>query len=135
MWWSSASVPELEDILKRKAEEQGRIIVPEPTPERRLLLPIRITSSPAPGVPALYIRTASIMSRKVEAYGRQLASDYVATRYHKPSDECSRPGICPAISKTPSCCTRCLANWPMAMPGRTGTKGTEFRANREATGR
>ncbi|MCB1611370.1 MAG: M20/M25/M40 family metallo-hydrolase, partial [Xanthomonadales bacterium] len=78
---------ELEDILKRKAEEQGRIIVPEPTPENGFYYRSDHFNFARAGVPALYIKNGIDHVEKGEAYGRQLASDYVATRYHKPSDE------------------------------------------------
>ncbi|MCB1599638.1 MAG: M28 family peptidase [Xanthomonadales bacterium] len=126
---------ELEDILKRKAEEQGRIIVPEPTPENGFYYRSDHFNFARAGVPALYIKNGIDHVEKGEAYGRQLASDYVATRYHKPSDEYDPNWDLSGNQQDTEllyAVSRELADgdaWP------NWYQGTEFRANREAMGR
>lgn len=78
---------ELEDILKKHAEAQGRIIVPEPTPENGFYYRSDHFNFAIAGVPSLYPKNGIDHVEKGEAYGRQVASDYVATAYHKPADE------------------------------------------------
>lgn len=78
---------ELEDILKRHAEAQSRIIVPEPTPENGFYYRSDHFNFARAGVPSLYAKNGIDHVEKGEDYGRQMASEYVAQRYHKPSDE------------------------------------------------
>ncbi|HWS25574.1 MAG TPA: M28 family metallopeptidase [Xanthomonadales bacterium] len=78
---------ELEDILKRHAEAQGRIIVPEPTPENGFYYRSDHFNFAIAGVPSLYAKNGIDHVEKGEAYGRQVAADYVAKAYHKPADE------------------------------------------------
>ncbi len=78
---------ELEDILKRHAEAQGRIIVPEPTPENGFYYRSDHFNFAKAGVPSLYPKNGIDHVEKGEAYGRQIAADYVAKAYHKPADE------------------------------------------------
>jgi Zn-dependent M28 family amino/carboxypeptidase len=78
---------ELEDILKRHAEAQGRIIVPEPTPENGFYYRSDHFNFAKAGVPSLYPKNGIDHLEKGEAYGRQVAADYVARAYHKPADE------------------------------------------------
>ncbi len=126
---------ELEDILKRKAAEQGRIIVPEPTPENGFYYRSDHFNFARAGVPALYIKNGIDHVEKGEAYGRQLASDYVATRYHKPSDEYDPSWDLSGNQQDTEllyAVSRELADgsaWP------NWYEGTEFRAEREAMGR
>ncbi|MGE4072568.1 MAG: M28 family metallopeptidase [Lysobacterales bacterium] len=126
---------ELEDILKRKAAEQGRIIVPEPTPENGFYYRSDHFNFARAGVPALYIKNGIDHVEKGEAYGRQVASDYVATRYHKPSDEYDPNWDLSGNQQDTEllyAVSRELADgstWP------NWYEGTEFRAEREAMGR
>jgi Zn-dependent M28 family amino/carboxypeptidase len=78
---------ELEDILKRHAEAQGRIIVPEPTPENGFYYRSDHFNFAIAGVPSLYPKNGIDHVEKGEAFGRQVAADYVAKAYHKPADE------------------------------------------------
>lgn len=78
---------ELEDILKRQAEAQNRIIVPEPTPENGFYYRSDHFNFARAGVPSLYAKNGIDHVEKGEDYGRQMASEYVAQRYHKPGDE------------------------------------------------
>jgi len=78
---------ELEDILRRHAQAQGRIIVPEPTPENGFYYRSDHFNFARAGVPSLYAKNGIDHVEKGEAYGRQLSADYVAKAYHKPADE------------------------------------------------
>jgi len=78
---------ELEDILKAHAEQQGRIIVPEPTPENGFYYRSDHFNFARVGVPSLYAKNGIDHIEKGEEYGRKVASDYVANDYHKPSDD------------------------------------------------
>lgn len=77
----------LEDILKKHAEAQGRIVVPEPTPENGFYYRSDHFNFARAGVPSLYAKNGIDHLEKGEAHGRKIASDYVAQRYHKPGDE------------------------------------------------
>lgn len=126
---------ELEDILKAKAEEQGRIIVPEPTPENGFYYRSDHFNFARAGVPSLYAKNGIDHVEKGEAYGRQVASDYVATKYHKPSDEYDPNWDLSGNEQDTQllyAVARELADgdaWP------NWYEGTEFRAKREAMGR
>ena len=78
---------ELEDYLKEAAALEGRVLRPDSQPEKGYFFRSDHLNFAKAGVPALYIK-AGIESRDhpagwVEAWSR----DYVANRYHKPSDE------------------------------------------------
>jgi Zn-dependent M28 family amino/carboxypeptidase len=78
---------ELDDYLRRAAAKQGRILVPEPTPEKGFYYRSDHFNLAKQGVPMLYTK-AGIDSPALGAdYGRRWLDEYVANRYHKPSDE------------------------------------------------
>jgi len=78
---------ELEDYLRRAAARQGRVLVPEPTPEKGLYYRSDHFNLAKQGVPMLYAK-AGIDTRDQGAdYGRSWLEDYTTNRYHKPSDE------------------------------------------------
>jgi Zn-dependent M28 family amino/carboxypeptidase len=78
---------ELDDVLKKHAESQGRIVVPEPTPENGFYYRSDHFNFARAGVPSLYAKNGIDHLEKGEAYGREIAKEYTANRYHKPSDE------------------------------------------------
>jgi Zn-dependent M28 family amino/carboxypeptidase len=126
---------ELEDILKRHAEAQGRIIVPEPTPENGFYYRSDHFNFAKAGVPSLYPKNGIDHIEKGEAHGRQIAADYVAKAYHKPADEFD-PGwdLSGNVQDTQLLydVAREIADgdeWP------NWYEGTEFRAARTAMGR
>lgn len=126
---------ELEDILKRHAEAQGRIIVPEPTPENGFYYRSDHFNFARAGVPSLYAKNGIDHVEKGEAYGRQMAAEYVAQRYHKPSDEFDPNwDLSGNVQDTELlyAVSREIADgndWP------NWYEGNEFRAAREAMGR
>jgi Zn-dependent M28 family amino/carboxypeptidase len=77
----------LDDELRAAAAAQGRVLVPEPTPERGLYYRSDHFNLAKQGVPMLYTKAGIDSPTRGADYGRRWLEDYVANRYHKPSDE------------------------------------------------
>ena len=126
---------ELEDLLKKHAEAQGRIVMPEPTPENGFYYRSDHFNFARAGVPSLYAKNGIDHLEKGEAFGREIAVDYVAKRYHKPGDEfdpawdlsgnVQEAQLMHAVARDLSD-SRDWPNW---------YEGNEFRAARTAMGR
>ena len=78
---------ELDEYLRRAAAKQGRVLVPEPTPEKGFYYRSDHFNLAKQGVPMLYTKAGIDSPTKGAEYGRAWLEDYVANRYHKPSDE------------------------------------------------
>ena len=78
---------ELEDYLAKVANAQGRKIVQEPTPEKGFFYRSDHFNFSKKGVPVLYAESGNRHREKGEAYGRRMAWEYTALRYHKVADE------------------------------------------------
>ncbi len=78
---------ELEDRLKAIAENDGRTIVPDPTPEAGYFYRSDHVSFAKKGVPMLYADAGLDKIDGGVAAGRAFADVYTAQRYHKPADE------------------------------------------------
>jgi len=78
---------ELDDELRRAAAAQDRVLVPEPTPERGLYYRSDHFNLAKQGVPMLYTKAGIDSPTQGADYGRKWLEDYVAKRYHQPSDE------------------------------------------------
>jgi Zn-dependent M28 family amino/carboxypeptidase len=78
---------DLDDELRAAAAVQDRVLVPEPTPERGLYYRSDHFNLAKQGVPMLYTKAGIDSPERGAAYGRQWLEDYIANRYHKPSDE------------------------------------------------
>jgi Zn-dependent M28 family amino/carboxypeptidase len=78
---------ELEDYLRNAAKKQDRVLKPEPTPERGYFYRSDHFNLAKKGVPALYFKLGTDDREHGDAWGRQQQEDYVAQRYHKPSDQ------------------------------------------------
>jgi Zn-dependent M28 family amino/carboxypeptidase len=78
---------QLDDYLRRAAAKQGRVLVPEPTPEKGFYYRSDHFNLAKQGVPMLYTKAGIDSPAKGPDYGRKWLDDYVANRYHKPSDE------------------------------------------------
>jgi hypothetical protein len=126
---------ELEDLLRDRAAGQGRIVVGEPTPEKGFYYRSDHFNFAKAGVPALYPKNGIDHVEKGEAHGRQVAADYIARDYHKPSDEYREDWDLSGLvqdSELIHAVVRDLADgtqWPKWY------EGNEFRAAREAMGR
>ncbi|MFK7887678.1 MAG: M28 family metallopeptidase [Gammaproteobacteria bacterium] len=80
---------QMEDILAAAAAKQGRIIVPEPSPEKGYFYRSDHFNLAKKGVPMLYAEGGNDQRIGGRAAGDAVARDYVSNRYHKPADEYS----------------------------------------------
>ncbi len=80
---------DLEEYARAVALLQGREITPEPTPERGLYFQSDNFSFAMAGVPALYAKGGLDDTARGPAWGRARLEDYMAHRYHQPSDQYS----------------------------------------------
>jgi len=78
---------ELDEYLRRSAAAQGRVLVPEPTPEKGFYYRSDHFNLARHGVPMLYTKAGIDNPAKGVDYGRLWLQDYIANRYHQPSDE------------------------------------------------
>ncbi|MGY6630424.1 MAG: M28 family metallopeptidase [Wenzhouxiangella sp.] len=78
---------ELEDILRVAVEAQGRVMVPEPTPEAGFYYRSDHFNFARVGVPALYAKGGVDHREQGREYGLAQDRDYRDRRYHKPADE------------------------------------------------
>lgn len=82
----------LDDLAKKVADEQGgRILNPDPTPERGGYYRSDHFEFAKQGVPALSIHAGDDYIGKPAGFGREKAEHYTTYDYHKPSDEI-KPG-------------------------------------------
>lgn len=77
----------LEDILEAEVAERGRVIVPDPEPEKGFFYRSDHFEFAKKGVPALYVDAGTDFIGKPAGYGEQKRAEYNANDYHKPSDE------------------------------------------------
>lgn len=84
---TGAGKSELEDMVKRFVAAQGRVIKPEPNPERGGYFRSDHFSFARLGVPMLDATSGQDLVKGGAAAGHAAAEDYVTNRYHKPQDE------------------------------------------------
>jgi len=77
----------LDDVLKAEAERQGRVIKPDPEPEKGFFYRSDHFEFAKEGVPALYADSGTDFIGKPEGYGQQKRDEYTQNDYHKVSDE------------------------------------------------
>ena len=77
---------ELEDVLRPIAERQGRVLHAEDGIEKGYYFRSDHFNFAKAGVPALYAKSGLDNVEKGEDYGKAIADDYTANRYHKPAD-------------------------------------------------
>jgi Zn-dependent M28 family amino/carboxypeptidase len=77
---------ELEDVLKPIADKQGRVLVPESSPEKGQFFRSDHFSFAKAGVPALYVKGGVDNVEKGRAYGLAQLEDYNKNRYHSAAD-------------------------------------------------
>ncbi len=82
-----AGKSELEPLLAKFAGAQGRVIVPESTPEKGFFYRSDHFSLAKLGVPMIYFDSGDDLVNGGTAAGRAAAEDYTTNRYHKPQDE------------------------------------------------
>lgn len=78
---------ELEDLLKKHAARQGRVVVPEQKPEAGSFYRSDHFELAKVGVPMLYADGGIDVVEKGAQWGLEQQALYTANHYHKPSDE------------------------------------------------
>ena len=78
---------ELEKVLEKAAEVQGRVVLPEDEPEKGYYYRSDHFELAKHGVPMLYSEPGSDVIGKGSEWGIAQKEKYTAERYHKPADE------------------------------------------------
>lgn len=78
---------ELEKLLEKAAEKQGRYLAPEEHPERGYFYRSDHFSLAKKGVPMLYFDSGSDSFAHGREWAQQKSEEYTAHAYHKPGDE------------------------------------------------
>ncbi|KUG05913.1 M28 family metallopeptidase [Solirubrum puertoriconensis] len=78
---------ELDEYARDAAQEQGRYIAPDPTPEQGSFFRSDHFSLAHVGVPALYASGRAEHRTKGTSYATQQREEYRSKHYHQPSDE------------------------------------------------
>ncbi len=76
----------LEDLLKRAADRQHRVLVPDAEPEKGGFFRADHFEFAKVGVPALYFHSGLNYVGKPADYGRQMRDAFTRNDYHKPTD-------------------------------------------------
>jgi Zn-dependent M28 family amino/carboxypeptidase len=121
----------LDDVLASAAEAQGRVLRPDPEPEKGFFYRSDHFEFAKQGVPALYINAGVDFIDKPAGYGERMREEYNLHAYHKPADtvrtDWDLAGAVEDLRLLFDVGVR-VANadrWPEWKPG------TEFRARRE----
>ena len=77
----------LEDVLRAEAARQGRVLRPDPEPEKGFYYRSDHFEFAKVGVPALYLDDGIEYLGKPPGYGEAKRREYTERRYHKPQDE------------------------------------------------
>jgi len=77
---------DLDDFAAQVAADQGRIIKPDPTPEKGSFYRSDHFPFAKQGVPALSSSDGIDYVGKPEGYGMRIKKEYISKHYHKPSD-------------------------------------------------
>jgi Zn-dependent M28 family amino/carboxypeptidase len=80
---------ELDDYVKAYSEEVGRVVLPNPTPEKGSFFRSDHFPFAKQGVPALSAGSGVRHILKGEEWGLAQQEKYIAEKYHKPTDEFS----------------------------------------------
>ena len=84
---SGTGQSELEDVLKKALATQGRVLSPDPEPEKGEFYRSDHFSLAKLGIPAISPGGGRDLLVGGEAAGQKLVDDYTNHRYHQPSDE------------------------------------------------
>ena len=82
-----AGKSELDAYVKRAVGAQGRVVVPEPTPEKGFYYRSDHFSFARQGVPMAYLEAGEDLVKGGRAAGIAATADYLMHRYHQPKDE------------------------------------------------
>jgi Zn-dependent M28 family amino/carboxypeptidase len=77
---------DLDDYARKAAERQGRVLAPDPEPEKGFYYRSDHFSFAQQGVPALDPDSGIEYIGKPAGYGKKIRDDYTENDYHKPSD-------------------------------------------------
>lgn len=77
----------LDDVAVEAARQQGRVVKPDPEPEKGSYYRSDHFNLAKVGVPALYLGSGIEFIGKPADFGTQKRKEYTSVRYHKPSDE------------------------------------------------
>jgi Zn-dependent M28 family amino/carboxypeptidase len=77
----------LQDVLARVAGTEGRVLVPDPEPEKGFYYRADHFEFARQGVPALYTGAGIEHPGRPEGWGRRKRDEYTENDYHRPSDE------------------------------------------------
>ena len=78
---------ELDDYVEAYSKEVGRVVLPNPTPEKGSFFRSDHFPFAKQGVPALYAGSGIQHVEKGEKWGQEQIEKYIREKYHKPSDE------------------------------------------------
>jgi Zn-dependent M28 family amino/carboxypeptidase len=77
----------LDDAFARAASAQGRVVRPDPMPEKGSYFRSDHFPFAKEGVPSVHAGGGMEYEGKPASYGQKVREDYIANRYHKPSDK------------------------------------------------
>lgn len=77
----------LDRILDQQAARQGRVVIPDPFPDRGSFYRSDHFSLARVGIPGLYFKAGVEFLGRPEGWGRAQAEAWEAQHYHRPSDE------------------------------------------------
>jgi Zn-dependent M28 family amino/carboxypeptidase len=76
----------LDDVVGRAAAAQGRLVKPDPMPEKGSYFRSDHFPFARKGVPSIHAGGGMDYVGKPAGFGQRMREDYIANRYHKPSD-------------------------------------------------
>jgi hypothetical protein len=77
----------LDDIVRKVAEEQGRTVVSDQSPEFGMFYRSDQFSFAKIGVPGLYLGSSTDFVGKPAGWGKEATDNWIRTHYHQPRDE------------------------------------------------
>jgi len=122
----------LDDVLTEALAEQGRVVGPDPEPEKGFFYRSDHFPFARAGVPALYVDYGTRFVGRPPEFGQQVRDDYTENRYHQPADEFyeswdfSGAALDLEALLAVGAAVSAADAWPEWKPG------TEFKATREA---
>ena len=113
---------ELDEYLRRAAAKQDRVLVQEPTPEKGFYYRSDHFNLAKQGVPMLYTKAGIDSPEHGPDYGRAWLDEYIAQRYHQPSDEYDASWDVSGTLQDLPCITTSAWRSRTRTPGRTGAR-------------
>ena len=77
----------IDDIVKSIAKSEGRVVVPDPTPEKGSFYRSDQLNFAKAGVPVLYMDSGHDYVGRPKGWGDKVVEEWVQKTYHQPSDE------------------------------------------------